>query len=344
MKMKNLIYFFTALLFFSCRKDKPTIETVNISATSGEKVWISNEGNFQFGNSELSLYFPESNEVLNKIYESVNQKKLGDVFQSMTLFNNKRYLVLNNSNKIEIVNAQNLSSIGEISNLESPRYFLAINNSKAYVSDLYDDSISVINLNENKIQSKIACKGWTENMLMSFENVFVCNMKSEYIYIIDAKTDKLKDSILLSYASNSMVEDKFGKIWVLCSGDNLLGKKAGLHCIDPVSKTVLKSFLFLNTNDKPIRLKINAAKNELYFLNKHVFKFNINDNQLPSNPFISSNGKNFYALGIHPQNDEIYIGDAIDFIQKGKIYRYNKEGKEINTFLAGIIPGDFYFE
>ncbi len=344
MKIKNLYFLFFLSIFLSCRKDKPVIDNSTVTTTFNEKVWISNEGNFQFGNGELSLYNAENNEVINKFYESVNQKKLGDVFQSMTLFNNKRFLVLNNSNKIEIVDAQNLTSIGEISNLNSPRYFIGINNSKAYVSDLYDDSISVINLNENKISAKIGLKGWTENMLMSYENVFVCNMESEYLNIINAKTDKLSDSILLSYASNSIVEDKYGKFWVLCSGDNLLGKKAGLHCIDPISKTVLKSFLFLNANDKPLRLKINAEKDELYFLNTHLFKFNINDNQLPQKPIITSNGNNFYALGINPKNNEIYLGDAIDFIQKGKITRYNKEGKEINSFLAGIIPGEFYFD
>ncbi|MBP6456912.1 MAG: hypothetical protein KA275_09320, partial [Chitinophagaceae bacterium] len=82
MKIKNLYFLFFLSIFLSCRKDKPVIDNSTVTTTFNEKVWISNEGNFQFGNGELSLYNAENNEVINKFYESVNQKKLGDVFQS----------------------------------------------------------------------------------------------------------------------------------------------------------------------------------------------------------------------------------------------------------------------
>ena len=65
---------------------------------------------------------------------------------------------------------------------------------------------------------------------------------------------------------------------------------------------------------------------------------------IPTNPFIAQSGVNFYGLGIDPATNEIYVSDAIDYVQKGVIYRYQSNGTLINTFRAGITPGDFYFK
>jgi hypothetical protein len=39
----------------------------------------------------------------------------------------------------------------------------------------------------------------------------------------------------------------------------------------------------------------------------------------------------------------IYVSDAIDYVQKGKVYIYKPDGILSNSFSAGIIPGEFYF-
>jgi hypothetical protein len=35
------------------------------------------------------------------------------------------------------------------------------------------------------------------------------------------------------------------------------------------------------------------------------------------------------------------VADAIDYVQQGKIYRYDASGYLISEFYAGIIPGAF---
>jgi hypothetical protein len=37
----------------------------------------------------------------------------------------------------------------------------------------------------------------------------------------------------------------------------------------------------------------------------------------------------------------VYVADAIDYVQQGKIYRYDATGHLISEFYAGIIPGAF---
>ena len=47
------------------------------------------------------------------------------------------------------------------------------------------------------------------------------------------------------------------------------------------------------------------------------------------------------AFPVNPANGEVYIADAIDYQQQGKIYRYSPEGELLDEFYVGIIPGAF---
>jgi hypothetical protein len=46
-------------------------------------------------------------------------------------------------------------------------------------------------------------------------------------------------------------------------------------------------------------------------------------------------------LTVDPLTDEVYIADAVDYTQQGKIYRYSASGELIDEFYVGIIPGAF---
>ena len=48
-------------------------------------LFITNEGNFQYGNATLSFYNPDTRKVENEIFYRANGMKLGDVAQSMII-------------------------------------------------------------------------------------------------------------------------------------------------------------------------------------------------------------------------------------------------------------------
>ena len=56
-----------------------------------------------------------------------------------------------------------------------------------------------------------------------------------------------------------------------------------------------------------------------------------------------NNNNTFYALDINPINEEVYVSDAIDYVQNGIIFRYSSSGDLINQFNSGVIPGSFLF-
>ncbi|CAG0982507.1 MAG: YncE family protein [Bacteroidetes bacterium] len=339
----NLFIFLVMIVFLSCRKDKPADKIKpNITIQQGG-VFISNEGNFQFGNAKISYYNPSENTVSEDVFETANNRPLGDVCQSVYFYNSKAYVVVNNSGKIEVVNEKTFVSTAIINGFVSPRYFLPISNAKAFVTDLYANKIYVVDLTTNQISGNIPVGGWCEEMTMVYGKVFITSKEGNYLYVADAINDLLIDSIQIGFSSNSIVQDKNAKLWVLCDGNQTNSIYPSLHRINPANHLVEQSFQFSSINDAPWRLKLNGSADTLYFLNKGVYKMSILENTIPSQPFISSSGSNFYGLGINPENSEIYVSDAIDYVQKGQIYRYTSSGSLINTFKAGIIPSDFYF-
>ena len=155
MFLKKKLFFFlvSGTLFFlsSCKKD--TVEP-NENPTYENGAFIINEGPFQNGSGTLSFYSRQSGEISNDIYQNANEKvQLGNIVHSMTIHNDLAYIVVNNSNKIIIANAKNLENVGEITGFELPRYFLPIDDNKAFVSQWGADgvtgSIKVIDLQTN---------------------------------------------------------------------------------------------------------------------------------------------------------------------------------------------------
>lgn len=344
--MKNKILLFTLCVFTfsSCKKDSP-IETTSpsgFSASSASGVYIANEGLYNNGNGSVSYYSGSGSGSIKDVYQQVNNTTLGDIVQSLTKVNNKIYIVVNNSSKIEVADITTMKKITTITGLTSPRYLLPISTSKAYVTDLFAGSISIVDLNNNSVTGHILLNGSTEQLIMYNGKVYVTNMSTSYLYVINPSTDNVTDSVLIGTGGNSIVLDKNNKLWVLCGGDYNLNITSSLHRVDPNTLTDefgidFPASTFIN------RLSINEAKDELYFLNYNVYQMNILDTNLPSSEFIAANGKNFYGLGFNNTLNQIYVSDGVDFQQAGRVYRYNDTGTELGSFGVGIIPGNFLF-
>jgi YVTN family beta-propeller protein len=341
--VKHFSLIIIGFILFSCVKDKPPVnQPVTVQLSSSGKVYIVNEGKFMSGDAAVSLYDPGTGQVVENYYQSQNNAALGDVAESMNYFNSNYYIVVNNSNKVVVCNGQ-LKMKATISGLSSPRYILPVSNSKAYVSDLYSNSISIVSLNTNSVTGAISCPGWTEKMVMLYNKVYVTNMYRNYVYVINAASDSKTDSIFVGPNAGSIVVDKNDNIWILSAGDQSKNINGTLNRYNTSLSQVDKVLIFPN-GDSPSGLCLNKTKDTLYYLNNGVFRITVNDNFLPGSALIAKNGRNFYGLGINPNDYSIYVSDAIDYISKSSIYIYNSSGAEKSNFKAGINANSFYFE
>jgi DNA-binding beta-propeller fold protein YncE len=332
---------------FSCRSDKPDDELQpSITITPNGGVFIVNEGLFNSGNSTAGYYNITDNVYINDLFEPINKRPLGDIFQSMIIFNHKAYLVINNSEKIEVVNPETFVSIATINGLTSPRNFIPVSSGRAYVSNFKTNLIQIVDLNTNTVTGSIPCgtRDLNEEMVLSYGKVYVTTPSSNKVYVIDTRKDVCEDSIQVSRGAGSIREDINGKLWVLCSGKKSTNEVGSLCRINPLTNKVEASFVFPDNSHSPWRLNINGDLNTLFYISKEgIYKMNIHDAALPVSPLIPRAGKDLYGLGVDPKNGVIYTGDAVNFSGTGTVSRYQSDGTFINSFKAGIGPNNFCF-
>ena len=346
--MMQKIFKITILLFLVGACAEEPVETVFFDLDTENGVYVSCEGNFMYGNGSLSFYNTETKKVTNQLFYARNNAPLGDVVQSLSMFQDLLFVVVNNSGKIYIADAETAEYRGSVTGLTSPRYIHFLSEEKAYISDLYSNEITIIHPATFEITGKIDLEGHTsEQMVQVGKYLFVTSWSDdEYVLIIDSETDELIHKIKVPYQPKDLEVDANGKIWVLSEGSyedtNEQGRMPALVRIDPQTFTIEQIYRF-EAGQNPSSLEINSTGETLYFLNGSVWKMNIESRFLPDSALVPSSGHLFYNLAVHPEDDEIYITDAIDYTQNAMIYRYSIKAELIDSFRVGINPSDFLF-
>ena len=123
MSKDYLLSMLLALVCFSCDEDE---EIARSLFERGGGFFVVNEGAFQQGNGSFGFFNALSGEYEDAVFASQNDLPLGDVVQSALNIDDRIYIVVNNSNKIEILEADSLKSTGRIEGLNSPRYMTQV--------------------------------------------------------------------------------------------------------------------------------------------------------------------------------------------------------------------------
>lgn len=351
------------LLVAACNKDRNTTsgrpsnpgQAPPVTPVGERNVYIACEGSFGNGNASLYMQNLASFTLYENVYLNVNDKLIGDVFQSMQRIDDRLFLCVNNSDKILVVDAKTRNYEGTI-NIPKPRYILPIHSEKAYVSTLYSNKVYIINPRTLQILSTIDLPAKNpEGMLLHGSRVYICpwDTACNKVYIADIISDGIIDSFTVAgYAPQHALVDKDGVIWVL-SGNAERKKWAALTLLAPGTGDIIQSYHFKEYQDviKPV---LNTAGDMLYFIGvdykgytgyNGIFRMSVNDSKLPATPFIPAQKfQYFWGLGVDPLTDDIYVGDPKGFIQKGEVSVYRSNGEQKRTFTVGIGPGYFYFD
>ena len=336
--------------FQACKKDNDTNSEVSDFRNC---VFISNEGPFNSGTGTISAKSFVSGIVENEIFQKVNNRPLGNIVQSIEVYRDLAYIIVNNMNKVEVVEAKTFLSIATIEDIVLPRYFLGIFENKAYISS-WDNVIAVVDLNTNSVIKQILTGTGPEKMIKVNNKVFVLNQGGfsidSVLTVIDCEADTVLENRVIGDKPTGIQLDKNNNLWIMCSGkgwngipdtSNTHGK---LVCLDSDNYTIKKEFIFPSNSLHPEKLIINAEADILFFnYPGGVYRMEITDDFLPQSPFIQRENI-FYSIAFDKMNNRIFASDALDYVQNGIIFYYNAvDGMPIDSFNVGIIPGDFCF-
>lgn len=338
----------------SCVKDKPA-DAPPFAFEPAGNVFVVCEGNFGSGNASLYAYNKLKDSVYGDLYRNATGRTLGDVFQSMVKMNGQYFLCVNNSDKVVILNAGNLSVAGTI-DIPKPRYILPVNETKAYVSSEYSHNVYEIDPRTQKVVDTIKLPYQNpEGMCLNGNIAIICTWDTlcNNIYKVDIGTNKVVHVLGVNgFAPQQPLIDKEGMMWVL-SGNQPQNCAGALTRLNPSSGDTLASYHFPGKTDaiKPV---FNPSRDTLYFIeadfyggtaHNGIYRMGIHDPGLPVQPFLQAGAfQYFWALGIDPATGYIYVGDPKGFIQKGTVYVHKPDGTQVRKFEVGLGPGYFYFD
>ncbi len=338
------------ILFFSCEKDDKKEGPPSTEGYSNG-VFIVNEGLFNSGTGTVSFVKRGSTDVQQKIYQKANNEiPIGNIVQSMNIIDEKAFILVNNSDKVEIVDRADFIKVKTLENIPYPAYIVQADGNKAYISS-WDNKLLILSLDNLEIAGEINTGKGPTKMLKVNNKIWVLNQGGfgvdSTISVIDISADQLAHTIPVYPRPTGIQEDKNGNIWVMCSGRGVWqgGDSEGhLICIDPNDYAILKDFGFPVSTKHPEKLITNSEGDILYYnYPDGIYKFEVSSGNLETEAFIPHTGI-FYGLACDKSENVIYSSDPLDYVQNGLVFRFNaNSGEIINSFNAGVIPGEFCF-
>lgn len=343
MTKSTLHFLFFILLFggvFSCTDDDSQ-DKVDYS----HGTLVLHEGLFQTGTGTVS-FVGDTGSVTNKIFELENNGQiLGNILQSATVVGDLAYLVVNNANKIVIVNKNSFKYEGEITGLKQPQYAYVKGN-RLYVSQWGiggdGSGVVIVNLSSKAIEKTILIPGGPQHMIAFNNELFIGLsggfLKDNQIVELDLNADTILRSQTVDDVPNQMqIVD--GKIWLLCSGyyDFVNPDQSSKGGIYVYQNSIWTKKLELEQGGKS--LEADAINRELYTVGSlGLVKYSIDNNSITQ-----LMPGYFYGLGFNAETQKIWVADAKNFSSPGDVLVLNRQGDLLDTHQVDIIPNGFIF-
>lgn len=332
--------------------------------------FLMNEGNMGTNKCTIDYYDYSTGKYTNNIFSIVNKNMaldLGDSGNDMSIYGDKLYTVVNGSNIVEVMDANTARHITQIPVANCRN--IAFDGGYAYVSSYagasMSDSVSrvgyVARIDTLTLQVTDSCMvGYQpEEMAVHDGKLYVAN-SGGYCYpdydnrvsVIDLNTFKLVRNIEVEVNLHRMAIDvRRGVVYVSSRGDYYTIPSA-IYAIDAKADTVLYQIPDLNCAD------IEIAGDSLYVYSTEfdyntyqtIVAFSIYDiaqQKVVSRNFITDGTEGDivypYGMSVNPENGDIYITDAKDFVTPGMVYCYDRLGNRKWAAMTGDIPGHFAY-
>ncbi|MFP9113236.1 YncE family protein [Flavobacterium sp. RHBU_3] len=353
MKLNKLLLTAIAgsLFFVSCSDDDNNNDAPQGTYDNG--VFILNQGGFLAGNASVSF---NSDALLSTdVYGSNNPGlTLGDTGQDIGLEGDYAYIVVNYSNKIEVVNRYSFQHVATIEDgLENPRY-IAFEGGKAYVtnwglgSDTTDDYVAIINLATNEVTNTIPVAEGPERIIEEDGNLYVAHKGGwnfgNTITVINGHTNTVTTTITVGDLPDSL-EIENGNLYVLNSGLPYYADAetpGSLSVINLATNTVTSTLSF-TTGQHPAYL-VEDNNTFYYTLGNEIYSMPVTATSLPTAALFNVDGEgvtSLYAFAVN--NGKVYVADAGDYTSNGDVYIYSLSGTLTSSFSVGVAPAGFYF-
>ena len=339
-KLLSALFAATLLFTTSCRTDDP-IDEPQPKGAYENGIFLSNEGNFGSPTATVS-FISNDLSIENKIYSANNGGAvLGDVLQNIGVNGDNAYLILNNSNKIEIVNRYTFKKIATVSDQVSQPRYIAFAGNNFYVTNSSGSSkfVNVYNSTTNAFVKKIDLTSSGERIVEASGKIFVQNASfgsGNKITIINPTSNTVEKEVTVPNGNIKKTISTGGNVYTIASTstDSYIYK---LSPTGAISSTITLTGIANGNN-----LEIDGTK---FFFSSgaKVYSMDLSSTVIPTTPVLTLTDNSWSALyGFSVIDGKIYISNANGFTADSTIEIYSTAGTLLKTVTAGRGTNGFY--
>lgn len=367
-------------LVTGCREDEVVVPTeydilpVELSDGTGVVgMYLVNEGNMGSNKCTLDYLDYVQGYYVRNLYAERNPhvvKELGDVGNDIQIYGSRLYIVVNCSNKVEVLDAATGIRIGQV-DIPNCRY-VRFYRGHAYVSSYVGpvqlnnpDAVqgAVYKVDTLTLQTVARCTvGYQPDELEVLgQYLYVANsggyMAPDYdntVSVIELEGFKQVEKIPVGINLHRIKADNDGKLWVTSRGDyndihsNLyvLEKKRGRNEMEVTDTLDIPCSNFCISGDS---LYYYSTEWNSYTQSNTITYgiVNTKTKQKVSDSFIQDGSEADitipYGIAIHPENGDIFVTDAKNYVSSGVLYCYSKDGYYKWSVRTGDIPAHMCF-
>lgn len=355
--MKKNIYLSTLLmlgmtLFTACSEDDDTPPPAD-PVTVTEGVFILNEGAYFYGVSgSLSYLDYESQTLSNGVFAAKNGRALGATPNDAIIYGSKMYIATTDENRLEVVNATTLESLGFVT-MTSPRK-LAAAGGKVFVTSYMGTVCGIDTTRLEIVAESEKIGGNLEGIVVRGQYLYVCNAwNSDYTYN--------NNVVKLQISDLAKVKD----ITVTCNPVRITTDGADIYVQSTGNYAdVLPSIQRLDAADQITPLcqgtYMSYASHKIYYISmtydenwNTITRYGVYDLLKGEDAeFIA--GEEILspcAIAADPNSGIVYVSSygqgamgGIDYSGAGYIVAYSSDGTMLKKYDAGVAPSVFVFQ
>ncbi len=336
------------LMLASCERvdDNPDPAFNNLKG-----LFVVCEGTFGKADGDITYYNTDDGSTVKGLYHAVNQTDAGDVVQSFAIADTLGFIVVNNSQKLIVVNMKDFRHIKTITGFSYPRSIVRADETTIYlsngngISDNYIYSIDLVTLTK---RDSLAVTTGPEALIKAGEKVYASlsggwNNDGKTVLEIDPRTFSIAGSHEVALCPVDLAADGNGHIWAYCKGvadysnyPEVSYTGMGLSRINlsagRVTTMPFSTMAAPGTNN----LSVSKDGKTLYFINDGVYAMASSATALPAEKLV---GNSFYGIDTDPKSGDIVVLDA----DASKVLIFNTNGVKQFEFGTGSFPGSVVF-
>ncbi|MCM4166635.1 hypothetical protein KCTC52924_01482 [Arenibacter antarcticus] len=362
---------------YSCQTDDPIVEDdIQHPGESGtdhplgavKGFYLLNEGNMSMNKASLDYMDYETGAYKRNIFSKANPNLvggLGDVGNSMGIYGSKLYVVVNASNKVEVLNIDTGARIKQI-DIDNGRH-ITFYNGKAYLSSYLGSIgdpnapkgiVAEIDTTSLKITRRVEVGRQPEELAAYNGKIYVANSGGysppDYestISVIDINNFTETKRIDVAVNLHRLNIDSEGDLYVTSRGD-YYEIPSKLFVIDTKTEAVKKSF-DIGVSDLTIHNDIAYMYSTAfsYISGDYTISYRMLDTRTETfleTTFIPENYRDLiempYGIAVHPETGDVLITDAKDYVTPGTLYCFTPDGGLKWSVETGDIPAHIAFK